>query len=584
MNKLVIIAYLMLCCQYTTMRAENKTIEIRVLQTSDVHGCFFPYDFINREPAEGSLARISTYVKKLRSTYGGRLVLLDNGDILQGQPTCYYCNYVKPDMPNVAASVVNYMGYDAQTIGNHDIETGHDVYDKWISEVNCPVLGANMTDTSTGKPYLKPYTILERDGIRIAVIGLTTPAIPNWLNERLWSGIHFEDMTQSARQWIERVKKEEQPDIIIGLFHSGRDGGITTGQYEENAALRIAMEVAGFDLILYGHDHRSNKESVTNIESGKVLCLNPSSNAEYVCDATITVTTADGKVVKKEITGDVHDIRQQAVDNDFIEHFQSDIDSVNAFVDRKIGTFKSTIRTRDSYFGNSAFCDFIHNLQLRITKADISFNAPLAFDAGIEAGDVRVSDMFNLYKYENQICVLRMTGKEIHDYLEMSYALWTNRMTSPTDHIMLLERDEHGGYGFKNLAFNFDSAAGIDYEVDVTQPEGRKVKIIRMSDGRPFDETAWYDVAMNSYRGNGGGELLTKGAGIPHDSLKGRTAYESERDQRYYLMKEIEAAGTMDPQPNSNWRFVPDNWTRQAIIRDKELLFGGKNKTMKQQR
>ena len=206
------------------------------------------------------------------------------------------------------------------------------------------------------------------------------------------------------------------------------------------------------------------------------------------------------------------------------------------------------------------------------------------FDAGIEAGDVRVSDMFNLYKYENQICVLRMTGKEIHDYLEMSYALWTNRMTSPTDHIMLLERDEHGGYGFKNLAFNFDSAAGIDYEVDVTQPEGRKVKIIRMSDGRPFDETAWYDVAMNSYRGNGGGELLTKGAGIPHDSLKGRTAYESERDQRYYLMKEIEAAGTMDPQPNSNWRFVPDNWTRQAIIRDKELLFGGKNKTMKQQR
>ena len=237
-----------------------------------------------------------------------------------------------------------------------------------------------------------------------------------------------------------------------------------------------------------------------------------------------------------------------------------------------------------TYIGNSAFCDFIHNLQLRITKADISFNAPLAFDAGIEAGDVRVSDMFNLYKYENQICVLRMTGKEIHDYLEMSYALWTNRMTSPTDHIMLLERDEHGGYGFKNLAFNFDSAAGIDYEVDVTQPEGRKVKIIRMSDGRPFDETAWYDVAMNSYRGNGGGELLTKGAGIPHDSLKGRTAYESERDQRYYLMKEIEAAGTMEPQPNSNWRFVPDNWTRQAIIRDKELLFGGKNKTMKQQR
>ena len=126
---------------------------------------------------------------------------------------------------------------------------------------------------------------------------------------------------------------------------------------------------------------------------------------------------------------------------------------------------------------------------------------------------MHVSDMFNLYKYENQIYVLRMTGKEIHDYLEMSYALWTNTMTKADDHIMLLEHNGNGrnGYGFKNLAFNFDSAAGIDYVVDVTKPEGEKVEIKCMSDGQPFDENKWYNVAMNSYRGNGGGELLTKG-------------------------------------------------------------------------
>ena len=144
------------------MEAKKKTVTLRIIQTSDVHGCFFPYDFINRKPLEGTLARVSTYVSQLRKTYGNNLILVDNGDILQGQPSCYYCNFVKTDIPNVAASVINYLRYDAQTMGNHDVETGHAVYDKWIKEVNCPMLGANIIDTSTGQPYVKPYTIIER--------------------------------------------------------------------------------------------------------------------------------------------------------------------------------------------------------------------------------------------------------------------------------------------------------------------------------------------------------------------------------------------------------------------------------------
>ena len=567
--------FLLFCYFISTTMSQTKIVEIRVLQTSDVHGSFFPYDFIDRKPADGSMARVSSYVKELRKEYGNKLLLLDNGDILQGQPTCYYCNYIKPSMPNVAALVINYMGYDAQTVGNHDIETGHAVYDKWIREVKCPMLGANVIDTSTGQPYLKPYAIFVRDSVRIAVIGMLTPAIPNWLSYNLWEGMRFDDMVESARYWIEYVKEKERPDVVIGLFHSGWDGGITTNKYQENETLRIAQDVPGFDLILYGHDHKSNKHVVKNA-IGATLCMNPSSNAEYVCDASIKITFENGSITSKTVTGRLADIRQQPVDKDFMAHFKSDIDSVNAFVNRKIGTFTNSVYTRDSYFGNSAFCDFIHNLQLEITGADISFNAPLSFDACIKAGDIHVSDMFNLYKYENQIYVLRMTGKEIHDYLEMSYALWTNTMAGPDDHIMLLDQNGNGssGYGFKNLAFNFDSAAGIDYEVDVTKPEGNKIKIKCMSDGSPFDETKWYKVAMNSYRGNGGGELLTKGAGIPHDSLQSRIVYESERDQRYYLMKEIEKAGTMAPRPNTNWRFVPEGWASEAIRHDKALLFG----------
>ncbi len=557
--------------------AKNKTVTIRVVQTSDVHGCFFPYDFINRKPLNGTLARVSTYVKELRKEYGNNVILLDNGDILQGQPTCYYSNYVNPKMPNVAASVINYLRYDAQAMGNHDVETGHAVYDKWIKEVNCDMLGANIIDTSTGKPYVKPYKMLERDGVRIAVIGLLTPAIPHWLNEKLWSGLRFEEMVSSARKWMDYVQANEHPDVVIGLFHSGTEGGITTDEYEEDASFKVAREVPGFDLILYGHDHIQYSGSVINVVGKQVVCLDPSSNALNVADATITVRKGRRGKVTKEVKGEVVSMREKAIDQEFVDYFQPAIDSVKNYVDRKIGRFENTIYTRDCYFGSAAFTDFIHDLQMSLTGADISFNAPLSFNTSIKAGDVYVSDMFNLYRYENELYVLKMTGEEVRKHLEMSYDLWVNTMTSADDHIMLLNdgsTDDKQRFMFKNLAFNFDSAAGIDYEVDVTKPNGQKVRILRMSNGEPFDEHKWYKVAMNSYRGNGGGELLIRGAGIPKEEIPNRIIYQSERDQRHYLMQEIEKAGVLNPQPHNNWRFVPEEWTVRAIERDRKLLFG----------
>ena len=269
-----------------TASAKKKTVTIKVIETSDVHGCFFPDDFINRKPLKGTLARVMTYVEELRKTHGKNVILVDNGDILQGQPTCYYYNYIKTDLPNVAAEVINYMGYDAETFGNHDVETGHAVYDKWIREVKCPMLGANIIDTKTGKPYVRPYTILERDGVRIAILGMLTPAIPNWLNEEVWSGLRFEEMVSCARYWVKYLQENEHPDVVIGLFHSGKDGGIVTESYEEDASDRVAREVPGFDLILYGHDHTVHNDVVTNVAGQKVVCLDPSCNALNVASAT----------------------------------------------------------------------------------------------------------------------------------------------------------------------------------------------------------------------------------------------------------------------------------------------------------
>ena len=575
MRKWFILTAVSLSISVGAMGAE-RTVRLRIVETSDVHGCFFPYDFVEGKPLKGSLARVCTYINRLRGEYGDRLLLLDNGDILQGQPTCYWSNYVEIGRENIAAQVVNYMGYDVEAVGNHDVETGHAVYDKWMGELRCPVVGANIVDTLTGEPYVRPYVTFERDGVKIAVIGLLTPTIPCWLNESLWSGLRFDEMTASARKWMQVVREQEQPDLVVGLFHSGKEGGLTLpGGIVEDASAQVAREVPGFDIIFYGHDHTVHNEKI-----GRVLTLDPSSSALNVADAQIELTVdEEGKVIRKNITGDIVSVRDEEVDGQMMSHFQAQMDSVKAFVGRRIGRFASGATTRDSYFGSSAFTDFIHNMQLEISGADISFNAPLSFDSRIEQGDVTVADMFKLYRFENQYYVMKLTGNEIRRYLEESYGRWVNTMTSADDHLLLLSPSTQGDQqrmGFLNYTFNFDSAAGIDYEVDVTKPAGQRVTIRRMSSGEPFEEERMYKVVMNSYRGNGGGDLLTKGAGIEKADIDDRIIYQSPLDLRHYIMKYIEEKGTVTPLPNNNWRFTPEEWTRPAAERDRQLLFGEK--------
>ena len=559
------------------MQAKKETVTLHIIETSDVHGCFFPWDFINKQPMKGTLTRLSTYVSNVRRENPDGVILLENGDILQGQPINYFYNYINTEKTNIAAQCINYLKYDAQNWGNHDTETGHPCYDKWGKEVNAPVLGANVIDRKTGKPYLKPYTVIERQGIRVAVIGMITPAIPNWLTEDLWSGLEFQDMVVCARQWVETVKKEEKPDLIIGLFHAGLNGGISTAGYEEDASERVAKEVPGFDAVLFGHDHRVYNGRVRNTDNKEVVLCNPASNAQNAVDVTVTITRDGKKIISKTVEGNIIDIRDMDIDAGFMEHFAKGIEEVKQWADRKIGTTDKTITTRDCFFGSSAFTDLIHNLQMSITGADISFNAPLTFNTTLAKGDITVADMFKLYKFENQLYTMMLSGEEVKKHLEMSYDMWVNTMTSPDDHIMMLDNTSTGDNqrsGFKNMTFNFDSAAGIIYTVDVTKPYGRKVNIISMADGTPFDLKKMYKVAVNSYRGNGGGELLTRGAGIPKEKLEERIIARTEHDQRWYLMKEIERLGTISPEPNGNWQFIPEEWTKPAIERDRRLIFG----------
>lgn len=555
-----------------------RTVKAKVIETSDVHGNFYPYDFINQRAGNGSLARVATLIEEQRRQLPDRnIIIVDNGDILQGQPSAYYYNFIDTVNPHVGAEMLRWMGYDALTLGNHDIETGHAVYDRWIREVEIPVLGANIIDTATGEPYVAPYHVFEIDGVKIAILGMITPGIPGWLPETLWKGLRFDDMVETARKWVPVIQEKENPHVIVGMFHSGRDSTKFVGGIPENQSLSVAEQVPGFNAVLMGHDHSVFMDFVNDPQGRKVLAANPANNANRVIILDIEVEVDDdNKLVDVTITGDAKSTASYEPSAEFLAQFQPQRQAVEEFVGRTIGTLTDTLTTHDAFFGPSAFIDFIHEMQMAISGAEISMAAPLTFNAVLPAGPVTVADMFNLYKYENMLYTMRLTGQEIKDYLELSYDMWTNRMSSPDDHLLKIRDTSSTDMthtGFIYPSYNFDSAAGIIYTVDVTKPRGEKITIVSMADGSPFLPDKDYTVAINSYRGNGGGNLLTDGAGIPKIELSSRILTSTDKDLRYYLMKYIEEKGTVQPKKLDQWKFVPEDMVAGASSRDKALLF-----------
>ncbi len=557
-------------CNNIYSKENIDRVTINLIETSDVHGNIFPFNFISLSKSSGSLARTYSFIKNQREKYSDNCILMDNGDILQGQPTVYYYNFMDTTSNHIVSQVMNYMKYDLGVMGNHDIEPGHAVYDKWISECKFPILGANIIDKKSNTPYLKPYHIFHKSGVKIAVLGMISPAVPCWLPENIWQGLYFQDMQECATKWIKIIKDIEKPDLIVGMFHSGNSGSILNN-IVENASLQVAKNVPGFDVVLYGHDHREVCTEIENVDGEKVLMANPGSRANYVANITIDFLLRDKKVVEKTVKGELVNMNEYEPDKNFMSEFSKQYNLVYDFVSKKIGNISSTISAKETFLGPSGFINILHDLQMKVSGADISFAAPLSFDSKIEKGDIFVSDMFKLYSYENLLYVMTLSGKEIQDYLEYSYSKWINTVSDESEQLLLI-KEEGGKKSLKYPSFNFDSAAGIDYVVDITKPIGSRVVIHSMSNGKAFHLDSIYKVAINSYRGNGGGEILTNGSGIVKDDLPKRVIWSTDRDMRFYLMEYIKNKKNINVPQMNNWKFIPEELYNKVTINDRKFL------------
>ncbi|MBN2663489.1 MAG: bifunctional metallophosphatase/5'-nucleotidase [Bacteroidales bacterium] len=567
------------------MSNNEEIVQLKFITTSDIHGAIFQYDFIEDEVTSSSLAQIFTYITEQRQNPNQEIILLDNGDILQGQPLVFYSNlfYEKNrDFQHICAQVMNYMQYDAAAIGNHDIEAGHDVYDGLKDDFDFPWLAANAICKKTDEPYFEPYTIINRKGVKIAILGLITPAIPMWLPESKWEGIEFEDMIITARKWVEHIKEVEKPDLLVGLFHAGIDytyNRQTADTYKnENASILVAQNVPGFDIIFAGHDHQENNLQIENVEGEKVIILNPKSLANFVSLVSVEMkyNQENGRYEKYDIIGLNLQMNFCETNSEFKKKFEKQVNTVKKYVSENIGFFNRSISSRESLFADTGFVDLIHRIQLEHTKADISFAAPLSFDSVIKKGEVYVRDMFKLYKFDNLLYIVRLTGEEIKKYLEFSYGLWFNRMRSINDTLLNFKHNFKGELVMAEKYYNFSSAAGINYSVYLKKPYGQKIEIHSMANGQAFDEKKIYNVVLNSYRGNGGGGHLIEGSKIPHAELHKRILWKSEKDVRTIIMDWIKKTNTVTPSALGQWRAVPKSWWHRGRLISIKVLFNNK--------
>lgn len=513
---------------------EQGPAQLTIVCTSDVHGNLFPYDFLSGDSAQGSLARVSSYLKELRQE-GREVIYLDGGDMLQGTPATYCYNTRAVGEQHVAAEALNYLQCDAVVLGNNDIEPGGPTYQRYCDDLSCAVLGGNIYFKGTEMPFLPPYMIIEREGIKVAVLGLTTPAIPHWIPKCQWPELYFVNMEQAARRWMQHLKEHASADLVVGLFHSGYEGGIVTEAYAENASRHVAEQVPGFDVIFYGHDHQARISEVVNVEGDTVLLLNPGRDARQVAAVEVVLGKDGARVLSPSLVN----MDNYAPDAEYMAAMAPHMERVNNYVNCVIGTFTCSASMSEALDGPSPLMDFMHQQQLKATGAEISFAAPLVIDAALPEGEVTVSDIYRLCPYENTLYALHLTGREVKDYLELSYDKWIAQKNEP-------------------LAYqNFDSAAGIIYEVDTTKPMGQRVRIKRMADGAPFRMDERYMIVVNSYRAHGGGGLMTEGAGINHDELLRRIVYSTTTDLRFYMISHVEMQKTITPIALNHWRFVP---------------------------
>ncbi|MDQ6828203.1 MAG: 5'-nucleotidase C-terminal domain-containing protein [Gemmatimonadota bacterium] len=516
----------------------RDSIDLVVASTTDVHGRVRGWDYYTNsaDPARG-LTRAATIVDSVRASALGRVILIDAGDLLQGNPLTFVAARIDRSGTHPVIASMNAMKYDAAAIGNHEFNYGLPTLDRAIAQATFPFLAANAY-TPAGKRAYPAYRIVERMGVHVGIVGATTPGSMLWDRDNLRGHVMLRDIVPDVRKAVAEVKAKGA-DVVVVTVHSGLNEAssydtVETRLPSENVAARLAHEVDGIDLIVYGHSHRQMADTVI----GRTLLTQPKNWATSVSVAHLGLLRDGGKwrVVSRRAT--LVPAAGHAESPAILAATEQKHTRTIAYVGQAIGRTAVAWRSDSARVTDTPIMDFVLETMRETAHTDLAASAAFDIGAKIDSGAITVAELAKLYPYDNTLVGVRITGRQLRDYLEFSARYF-------------------GTYGTAEPAtdpkvpgFNFDMIAGADYTMDVSRPIGSRITSLTFK-GRPVRDDDHFTLALNNYRASGGGGFaMLRGAPVMFDK---------QLDIRQLLIDEVRKRGVIRPEDffHRNWTFAP---------------------------
>jgi 2',3'-cyclic-nucleotide 2'-phosphodiesterase (5'-nucleotidase family) len=507
-----------------------------LVATTDVHGRATAWDYLADEAAPGGLTRVATVVDSLRRRYPGQVVVLDAGDLLQGNPYAAY--HARPGRrgPNPIVEAMNLAGYDAATPGNHDFDWGVPELERALADAAFPYVSANLHTLPDDTPLVSPFRVLRRGPVRVGVTGFTTPGTMVWDRAQLEGKIRVARIEESAPRTFAAMRRSS--DLVVALSHSGIAGASTydtAGVGAEHAAGVFASLPVRPDVVVVGHSHGEIRDSTI----GGIRFVQPRPYAAAVAVVHVDmVRPQEGRWSVSRIRSALvptRDVKPSALVE---QRLRPSHDSVRTWINAPLGMALAPMPASGSRAGPAAILDWVLETQRRQAGAQLAAGPTFDLRAGFAADTIRRRDVLRLYPYENTLRAVRITGEQLREYLERSAGYFR---VDAAGRVSL--DDSMAGY-------DFDVVRGARYDVDLRQPVGSRIRNLSVG-GRTVEPSHSFTMALNSHRQTGaGGYTMVARAPVVYD--KG----ERIRD----LLEEEIRHAPLDPAmlTPSEWRIVPE--------------------------
>lgn len=539
MERRILAAAVLLAAGMHPARAAQR-VDIVVASTTDVHGRVRGWDYFADTAESGrGLARAATIVDSVRAANPGRVILVDAGDFLQGNPFSYAAVRIDSGRPNAAVAAMNAMHYDAATIGNHEFDYGVPALRRATKSAAFPLLAANATD-GQAPPAWRDFTIVERAGVKVGVVGATTPGSVRWASANLAAAQVSVGAMGPAIAKSVAAARAAGADAIVVVAHAGVSPASDMNSTEadgESPMAQVAREVPGIDLIVLGHSHREIADTTIN----GVLLTQPRNWAESVSIAHLSLEKGGRGwrvAAKRSSLVRTAGHREETAVVAAAAHGHA---SARRYAATTIGRTAVAWSADSARLADVPIMDFVAETMRRASGADLASVAAFSTELRIPAGPVTAAQVAQLYPYENTLRVLRITGAQLKSYLEQSARYF--RVTGSGADARVSADPAIPGY-------NFEAVTGVDYTIDLSRPSGDRVTGLSRG-GSSVRDADSFTIALSNYRADGsGGYTMLRGAPVVLDR---------QQDIRQLLLDEIARRGTLDPADyfTRNWRVLP---------------------------